>query len=93
MKTCAEQLKSLTACRDVSSLKAAVQDLCTAFGKVTHIDVLTIAETEKRQALCFLRLESLAQEQELMTSLNASRFGDDVLLVVDLPRGSPRALF
>ena len=86
-------LKSLAACQDVSSLKAAVYDLCTEFGKVKYIDVLTIAETEKRQALCFLRLETPTQEQLLMTSLNASRFGDDVLLVVDLPPRSPRALF
>jgi hypothetical protein len=34
--------------------------------------------------LCFLRLESKAQEIQLMSSLRAARFGDDVLMVVDL---------
>ena len=40
-------------------------------------------------ALCLLRLESPAQESELMTSLGASRFGDDVLVIVDLPANAP----
>lgn len=83
---CAEQLKSLTGCGDVASLRSAVRELCAEFGKVTHIDVLTIAEARRRRALCLLRLESAAQEQRLMQSLSVSRFGDDVLIVVDLPQ-------
>jgi hypothetical protein len=83
-RTCAEQLKSLTDCGDVASLRTAVQELCAEFGKITHMDVLTIAEARRRRALCLLRLESAAQEQQLMKSLSASRFGDDVLIVVDL---------
>lgn len=86
MSTCAERLKSLTGCGDVASLRTALQELCTEFGKVTRLDVLTLAEAERRRALCLLRLESAAQEQQLMTTLRASRFGDDVLIVVDLPR-------
>jgi len=54
------------------------------FGKVTRMDVLTLAEAERRRALCFLRLESAAQERQLMRTLSASRFGDEVLIVVDL---------
>lgn len=92
MKTSAERLKSLADCGDVLSLKSAVHELCTEFGTVTHIDVLTVAEAEKRRALCFLRLESAAQEQQLMNALRASRFGDDVLIVVDLPRLPLRTL-
>jgi hypothetical protein len=90
VKTCVERLKSLTGCRDVASLSTAVRKLCTEFGKVTRIDVLTIAETERRRALCLLRMESAAQAQQLMTTLSASRFGDDVLIVVDIPCASPR---
>ena len=41
---------------------------------------------EKRRALCFLRLESEAQERQLMSSLGVPRFGNDVLVIVDLPR-------
>ena len=36
--------------------------------------------------LCFLRLESEAQETRLMSSLGVSRFGEEVLVVVELPR-------
>ena len=72
-------------CRDVQSLKAAVQALCAEFGKLTRIDVLTMAEAERRRVLCFLRLESAAQEQQFIASVGASRFGEDVLVVVDIP--------
>jgi hypothetical protein len=91
MTTCAERLSLLTRCRDASTLKSALQELCTEFGKVTHIDVLTMAEAERRRALCFLRLESPAQEQALMRSFGAPRFGDDVLIVIDLPRNLHRS--
>jgi hypothetical protein len=53
---------------------------------VTSIDILTMTEAEKRRALCFLRLESEAQEIELMSRLGVSRFGSEVLVVVDLAR-------
>lgn len=84
MGTCVERLKSLADCGDAASLRSALRELCTEFGKVTRIDVLTLAEAERRRALCFLRLESTAQEQQLMRTLSASRFGDEVLIVVDL---------
>src|SRR3954468_7114916 len=82
--SCRERLKSITGCCDVATLKSAVSELCTEFGRVTRIDVFTMTEAEKRSALCFLRLESPAQECELMTTLGASRFGEDVLVVLDL---------
>jgi hypothetical protein len=88
--TCAERLSLLAGCRDASSLRSAVQELCTEFGKVTRIDVLTMTEAERRRALCLLRLESPAQEQELMRSLGVPRFGEDVLIVVDLRGASAR---
>ena len=83
--TSPDRLKSLAGCGDISSLKSAVEDICTEFGRVTRIDILTMAAAEKRQALCFLQLESEAQERQLMASLGAARFGNDVLVVVDLP--------
>lgn len=69
---------------DPASLKSAVHEMCAEFGKVTRVDILTIAEGEKRKALCFLRLESEAQETRLMARLGACRFGNDVLMIVDL---------
>jgi len=80
--------ESLAACGDAASLRTAVSALCAEFGKPTRIDILTMAEAEKRQALCFLRLESAAQERELMTTLGVPRFGDDLLVVVDLQPAS-----
>ena len=82
--TVREQLGSLGACGDAASLRSAISELCAGFGKVTRIDVLTMAEAKKRRALCFLRLESEEQEKQLMNSLGVCRFGNDVLLVVDL---------
>ena len=79
------RLESLTGCCDAASVRSAITELCTEFGKVTRIDVLTLAAGEKRQAVCLLRLESDTQEKQLMSSLGVSRFGDDVLVIVDLP--------
>ena len=78
-------LESLTGCCDAAGVRSAVTSLCADFGKVTQIDVLTLALEEKRQAVCLLRLESNAQEKRLMSSLGISRFGDDLLVIVDLP--------
>ena len=85
MRASPDRLKSLADCGDINSLKSAVQEICTEFGRVTRIDVMTTAEARKRRALCFLRLESPAQERKLMNALGLPRFGDDVLVVVDLP--------
>ena len=83
-RTCAERLKALTGCDDPDRLKSAIHELCAEFGKVTSMDILTLSEAEQRRALCFLRLESEAQEIELMSRLGVSRFGNEVLVVVDL---------
>lgn len=91
MRTGDKRLQSLAACGDTASLSCAINELCAEFGKVTYLDVLTMAETEKRWALCFLRLESAAQERELMSALDVPRFGDDLVMIVDLARNSPRA--
>jgi len=77
-------LDSLAACGDVASLRSAVTRVCGEFGGLTHIDILTMVQAEKRRALCFLRLGSAAQESRLMASLGARRFGDDLLVVIDL---------
>lgn len=83
--TSRERLQSLASCSDVDSLRSAVRALCTEFGRVTRMDVFTMTEAEKRRALCFLRLDSAAHEQVLMADLGAARFGDDLLVIVELP--------
>ena len=82
--TARERLESLGGCADVGGLRAAVSDVCAQFGKVTKIDVLMMTAAQKRRALCFLRLESSAQEQLLIASLGATRLGEDLLVIVDL---------
>ena len=81
----ADRMKPLAGCSDVGSLETAVRQMCAEFGKLTRIHIMTMAEAEQRRALCFLRLESEAQETRLMTRLGVSRFGNDVLVIVDLP--------
>jgi hypothetical protein len=85
MTLAAERLKALAGCGDAASLRSAVSELCTGFGKVTRMDIFTMAEAQKRRALCFLRLESEAEERRLMSTLGASRMGEDLLVIVDLP--------
>jgi hypothetical protein len=83
--TSRERLESLASCGDTASLRSQVSALCAEFGKVTKIDLFTMTEAQKRRALCFLRLDSAAQEQALIAGLGASRFGEDLLVIVDLP--------
>ena len=85
MATSRERLRSIATCGDADSLRSAVRALCTEFGEVTRMDVFTMTEAEKRRALCFLRLDSADHEQVLMADLGAARFGDDLLVIVDLP--------
>jgi hypothetical protein len=84
--TGADRLKALARCADTASLQSALREMCAEFGTVTHLDIRTMIEPGKRLALCFVRLESEAQERQLMSSLGVSRFGSDVLVVVDFLR-------
>ena len=84
--TAADRLKALGHCADAASLQSAMREICAEFGNVTRLDIRTMIEPGKRAALCFVRLESEAQERELMSSLGVSRFGNDVLVVVDFLR-------
>jgi hypothetical protein len=84
--TSLERLKPLTACRDIGGLKSALSALCGEFGKVTRVDILTVTEAKKRQALCLVRLDCAENEARLIVDLGAARFGDDLLVVVDLSK-------
>lgn len=80
-------LNSLAGCKDVASLKSAIHELCTGLGENSQFDVMTLSRPGKHQALCLFHLESAALERQLIASIGASRFGNDLLLVVDLPAG------
>ena len=78
-------LRSLTGCPDVAKLRSAIYELSAEFGEIAHMDILTVKRPGKRQALCLLRLESEAQERRLMANPGVTRFGSELLCVVDLP--------
>jgi len=77
-------MKDLVHCGDVGSLESALRTLCAEFGSVSQLDILTMIDAGKRQAVCLLRLDSSEQEQNLMTKLGAGRFGEDLCVVVNL---------
>ncbi len=69
---------------DVASLKSALQQLCSEFGRITRLDILTAMHEGTKQAICFLRMERPDQEQRLMKTLGVGRFGGEVVFVLDL---------
>lgn len=79
-----DALKDLAQCGDVGSLASALRTLCSEFGSVSRLDMLTMIDAGKRQAVCLLRLDSSEQEQNLMRKFGASRFGEDLCVVVDM---------
>jgi hypothetical protein len=78
-------LKSLAACKDVANLRSAIYELSTEFGEIAHMDILTVKQPRKRQALCFLQLKSAVQERQWVENPCVTRFGGELLCVVDLP--------
>jgi hypothetical protein len=77
-------LKSLAGCKNVASLRSTIDGLSAEFGAITLMDILTMKQPGKRQAMCFLRPESPSQEEQLMANLGVTRFGSDLVFVVDL---------
>jgi hypothetical protein len=69
---------------DVNSLKSALHQLCSEFGRITRLDILTAMHEGTKQAICFLRMERPEQEQQLMKSLGVGRFGGEVVFVLNL---------
>ena len=76
-----DSLKNFT---DVCTLRPALLSLCSRFGSILRLDILTACQAGKRQALCFLRMDSAEQEQQIMNELGVGRFGGDIVLVIDL---------
>lgn len=76
-----DQLKNFP---DISTLRPALHSLCSRYGSVARLDILAASQAGKRQALCFLRMDSDSQEQQLMRELGVGRFGGDLVVIVDL---------
>ena len=81
MNKLVDKLKNHT---DINELRPALHSLCSRFGLITRLDILASSQVGKRQALCFLRMESAAHEQRLIHELGFGRFGGDLVVVVDL---------
>jgi hypothetical protein len=81
----ATRVKPLAGCSDAASLNRAIQELCTGLGIVARVDIRTLVKSGKRQALCFLRTEPAGREAQLMLTHGATRFGNELLFIVDLP--------
>lgn len=84
-------VKPLAECGDPASLTCAIQELCAERGVVAHVDIWTLARSGKRQALCFVRTDPAAKEQQLAGMPGLTRFGKELLFVVDLPPEAPQA--
>ena len=81
---CQSSLAELRQYSDVASLKSALHQLCSEFGRITRLDILTAMHEGTKQAICFLRMERPEQEQVLMKSLGVGRFGGEVVFVLNL---------
>jgi F0F1-type ATP synthase beta subunit len=79
-----QALRELQQCESAETLTPAVHSLCSHFGTVENLVVLTARHAGAKQAICFLRLASEAQEQALIQALGATKLGIEVVIVVDL---------
>ena len=81
MNTTLDQLNGHT---DIGALRPALLSVCSRFGSIARLDILAAGHAGKRQALCFLRMDSAEQEQQLISELGVGRFGGDLVVIVDL---------
>jgi hypothetical protein len=77
-------LRELQQYDNAETLTPALHGLCSHFGPVEKLVILTAKHEGTKQAICFLRLASEAQEKTLMQSLGVGKFGGEVIIVVDL---------
>lgn len=77
-------LDHLRHCENVNVLRASLSSICSRFGSIARLDILTASQAGKRQALCFLRMSSVEQEQQVMNALGVGRFGGDIVMIIDL---------
>ncbi len=84
----AAPLDALRLCASTACLRAALTLLCSRHGQLLRLEILPTQQAGRRQALCFLRMQTQAQEQRVMRALGLGRFGGDLVLVVDLADAS-----
>lgn len=79
-----KRLETLERCDGIDKLHPALRLLCADFGAISRLDILPASHLGKRQALCFLRMDTVQQEENMIRELGIGRFGGDLILVVDL---------
>jgi hypothetical protein len=77
-------LEQLKYCSDIGALRPALLSIFSRFGVIARLDILAAGRAGKRQALCFLRMDSAEQEADLINELGVGRFGGDLVVIVDL---------
>lgn len=77
-------LDQLNDCPDIATLRGRINSLFNRFGAIARLDIIDSVQAGRRQALCFLRMESPEQEKRLASELGVGRFGGDLVVVVDL---------
>jgi len=87
------RVKPFAECADPASLTCAIQELCAEKGVVAHVDIWTLARSGKRQALCFVRTDRAAREERLAGTPGLTRFGEQLLFIVELPPQFPNLQF
>jgi hypothetical protein len=81
------ELAQLDGRHDLAGLRSALDALCSRYGSLRHLTILPANHVGQQQALCFLRMASVEEEQRLMTALGVGRFGGELVLVVNLRPG------
>lgn len=69
---------------DIATVRRCLGSACARFGRVRKLDVLLASHDGGRQAVCFLRMETMAQEQAVMDALGIRRFDGVLGIVLDL---------
>jgi hypothetical protein len=77
-------LEQLDHCPDIATLRGRLNSLFIHFGAVARLDIIDMVQAGRRQAMCFLRMESADQEKRLARELGLGRFGGDMVVIVDL---------
>jgi len=77
-------LDHLKDCPDSRTLRLALDALCKPYGPIARLDILPTFQAGRQQALCFLRMATEVQEQQLMDQLGFGRFGGEIVIVVQL---------
>ena len=82
-------LEALRSCPNVGAVRSALHFVCSRFGSIRRLDIIDSSRGGTRQAVCFMRMNSVEQETELARELGVGRFGGDLVFIVDL--ASPKS--